>query len=73
VDFVIEPWRHILGIEVKRASKLAFRDIMVLQTFLDQHSGAFGGLVIYSGNEIRWMGKHPCRTVDFIYWVNSST
>ena len=57
VDFVIEHGRKILGIEVKRARKIGYGDISGLQTFLDEHPGAAGGLMVYAGDEIRRMGK----------------
>lgn len=57
VDFVIEHGRKILGIEVKRASKIGYGDISGLQTFLDEHPEAAGGLMVYAGDEVRRMGK----------------
>jgi predicted AAA+ superfamily ATPase len=56
VDFVIEQGRRVLAVEVKRAQKPTYRDITGLQTFLAQHPGALGGLLIYAGNEVRRMG-----------------
>lgn len=58
VDFVIEYGRQILGIEVKCASKLTFRDTSNLQIFLENHPLAAGGLIVYAGNEIKRMGKN---------------
>jgi predicted AAA+ superfamily ATPase len=58
VDFVIEHGRRVLGIEVKRAKKIAYRDLVGLQTFLEQHPDSSGGLMIYGGNEIRRMGEN---------------
>jgi predicted AAA+ superfamily ATPase len=57
VDFVIEHGRKTLGIEVKRARKIGYGDISGLQTFLDEHPGAAGGLMVYAGDEVRRMGK----------------
>ena len=58
VDFVIEHGRRVLGIEVKRVKKIAYRDLVGFQTFLEQHPDSSGGLVIYGGNEIRRMGEN---------------
>lgn len=58
VDFVLEHGRRVLAIEVKRASKLAFRDISGLQTFLEQHPQAAGGLIIYTGDQVRRMAQN---------------
>ena len=58
VDFVVEHGRRVLGIEVKRASKVTFRDVAGLRTFLDEHPGAVGGLIVYGGAEIRRMAEN---------------
>jgi predicted AAA+ superfamily ATPase len=58
VDFVIEHGRRVLAVEVKRTRKLSFRDISGLQTFLEQTPEAVGGLVVYSGDEIRRMRRN---------------
>jgi predicted AAA+ superfamily ATPase len=58
VDFVIEYGRRVLAVEVKRTRKLSFRDISGLQTFLEQNPSAVGGLVVYSGDEIRRMRRN---------------
>jgi hypothetical protein len=58
VDFVIEYGRRVIGIEVKRTDKLRFRDLSGLQIFLENHPEAVGGLVVYSGDEIRRMSEN---------------
>jgi predicted AAA+ superfamily ATPase len=58
VDFVVEHGRRVLGIEVKRAGKATFRDVAGLETFLDEHPRASGGLILYGGTEIRRMGDN---------------
>ncbi len=58
VDFVIEHGQRILAIEVKIKDKLTFRDTSGLQTFLEQHPRAVGGLLIYGGSKIRRMGEN---------------
>jgi predicted AAA+ superfamily ATPase len=57
VDFVVEHGRRVLAVEVQRTYKLAFRDTRGLQKFLELHPEAVGGLLVYSGNEIRRMGE----------------
>lgn len=49
VDFVVEHGRRALGIEVKLAREVSFRDTAGLRTFLGAHPEASGGLVLYGG------------------------
>jgi predicted AAA+ superfamily ATPase len=57
VDFVIEHGRHILALEVKRTNNPGYRDIAGLQSFLNSHPEAVGGLLIHSGKGIRRLAE----------------
>ena len=58
VDFIVEHGRRLLAIEVKRTKNPRFRDLSGLQTFLSQHPGASGGLLIHGGSQVRRMGEN---------------
>lgn len=49
---MVERGRRVAAVEVKIRPKVGFRETAGLRRFLDEHPGAFGGLVVYSGNEI---------------------
>jgi predicted AAA+ superfamily ATPase len=57
VDFVLEYGRRLLAIEVKLTDNLGYRDTAGLRLFLDNHSRASSGLVVYCGNQIRRMDE----------------
>jgi uncharacterized protein len=58
VDFVWEYGRKILAIEVKHSSRPNYGDANGIRAFLADHPDAVGGLVLHSGDEIRWLGEH---------------
>lgn len=53
VDFVLEYGRRVLAIEVKHTDNPGYRDTAGLRLFLEKHSKASGGLILYSGSEIK--------------------
>jgi len=57
IDFVLEHGRKLLGIEIKLASRVSFRDGNNLHFFLKEYPEAAGGLILYNGKEIRRLGK----------------
>jgi predicted AAA+ superfamily ATPase len=58
VDFVVEHGRRLLGVEVKLAKKVGFRQTAGLRCFLEQHPEASGGLVIYNGERVRQLDEN---------------
>jgi len=57
VDFILEYGRKILAIEVKQSSRPNYSDANGIRAFLADHPDALGGLVLHSGEEIRWLGE----------------
>ncbi len=57
VDFILEYGRKILAIEVKQSSRPSYSDASGIRAFLTDHPGAVGGLLLHSGEEIRWLGE----------------
>lgn len=49
---MVEHGRRALGIEVKLAREVSFRDTAGLRTFLNAHPEASGGLVLYGGRRV---------------------
>jgi predicted AAA+ superfamily ATPase len=58
VDFVIEHGRRLLVIEVKQTGNPGFRDLGGIQTFLQHHPAAVGGILFHGGKETRRMGEN---------------
>jgi hypothetical protein len=65
VDFVVEHGRRVLAIEVKRATQVGYGDTAGLRAFLSEHPKASGGLLIYTGREIRRLDK----TIVAVPWT----
>jgi uncharacterized protein len=57
VDFVIEWGRKLLAVEVKMSATAHYSDVAGLTTFLQQHSDAVGGVLLYSGDTIQRLGE----------------
>ncbi len=58
VDFVLEYGRQILAVEVKQTQNPGYRDTKGLQSFLEHHPEALGGILLHGGNEIRRLGEN---------------
>ncbi len=50
VDFVLERGRELLAVEVKMTSRPSYNDIRNLLSFLEEHPGARGGLLVHTGS-----------------------
>jgi uncharacterized protein len=57
VDFVLEYGRKVLAIEVKQTSRPGYGDTTGLKLFMANHPDAVGGLLLHSGQDIRWLGE----------------
>jgi uncharacterized protein len=53
VDFVLEHGRRLLAIEVKLTDNLGYRDTEGLRLFFKDNPTASGGLILYSGRQIK--------------------
>lgn len=53
VDFVLEHGRRLLAIEVKLTDNLGYRDTEGLRLFFKDNPNASGGLILYSGTQIK--------------------
>jgi predicted AAA+ superfamily ATPase len=53
VDFVLEYGRRLLAIEVKVTDNPGYRDTAGLRLFFEDHPHASGGLILYSGAQIK--------------------
>lgn len=52
VDFVLRSWTKVVGIEVKSASQVEFRDTKSMREFLNSHSEAEKGIIVYTGTKV---------------------
>jgi len=57
VDFVLEYGRRLLAVEVKLTDNLGYRDTEGLRLFFKDHPKTSGGLVIYSGRQVKRMDE----------------
>ena len=57
VDFVIEHGKRLLAIEVKLSSTPKYSDIEGLRLFIQEYPETKLGVLLYDGDEIRWMDK----------------
>lgn len=57
VDFVIEHGKRLLAIEVKLSSTPKYSDIEGLRLFIQEYPETKLGILLYDGDEIRWMDK----------------
>ena len=58
VDFILEVNRKVIAFEVKLSQRVSFGDIQDLQFFLDNHLNAIAGLIVYTGDEIKYLTKN---------------
>ncbi len=55
VDFVIETANALIPIETKSSKRVHLGDTKHLRTFRRQYDGARAGLLIYAGDDIKWL------------------
>ena len=55
VDFVIEHGRRLMAFEVKMTPRPAVHDIKNLLEFLDEYPETVRGVLVHSGDRIRWL------------------
>lgn len=55
VDFILEHGRKLLALEVKMTPNPSVRDIQGLLAFMNEHPETVRGVLVYSGNSIRWL------------------
>lgn len=58
IDFILEYGRAILPVEVKMSDKVQYADIQNLLDFISVNRQAVGGLVIYSGRNIKKLSSN---------------
>jgi predicted AAA+ superfamily ATPase len=58
VDFVLEHGRRLLAIEAKLTDHLGYRDTAGLRLFLENHPKTSGGLMVYSGRQIKRLDEN---------------
>lgn len=57
VDFVLEHGKKLLAIEVKLSSTPQYSDTEGLRLFIQEYPETRLGILLYDGDEIRWMDK----------------
>lgn len=57
VDFVLEYGRKLIAVEVKLSSYLNYEDADGLRAFLEEYPKTLIAIIIYLGNEIRYLGE----------------
>ena len=55
VDFVVEHGKKLLAIETKLTQNPSFNDAKNLLTFIEEYPQAIRGLLLHSGNSIKWL------------------
>jgi len=55
VDFVVEHGKKLLAIETKLTQNPSFNDAKNLLTFIGEYPQAIRGLLLHSGNSIKWL------------------
>ena len=58
VDFIFEKDRKIVAVEVKLSDSVSVRDINNMLFFKEVSDRFMGGLIVYTGREIRQIGKN---------------
>ena len=53
VDFIVERGRQLIAFEVKLSDTARYADTEGLRAFLDTHSNANAGVLLYSGDEVK--------------------
>lgn len=57
VDFVLEYGKKLIAVEVKLSANPDYKTLRGLQTFLLEYPETVIGIVIYSGNEVKYLGE----------------
>jgi predicted AAA+ superfamily ATPase len=57
IDFVIEWGNKLVAIEVKSSSMVKYSDAENLRVFIGEYPGVCAGIVVYTGNSLRQIGK----------------
>lgn len=65
VDFILEYGRAVLPVEVKMSNKVQYADLQNLLHFLSLNPQAVGGIVIYTGSDIKKLSSN----IFAIPWV----
>lgn len=55
VDFVLEHGKKLLAFEIKLTQNPSFMDIKNLLTFIEDYPQAIRGVLLHSGNSIKWL------------------
>jgi predicted AAA+ superfamily ATPase len=55
VDFVLEHGKKLLALEVKMTGNPTVHDIKNLLLFIDEHPETVKGVLVHSGNAIKWL------------------
>lgn len=55
MDFVIEHGRRLMAFEVKLTPRPTVHDIISLLAFLDEYPETVRGVLVHSGDRIRWL------------------
>jgi predicted AAA+ superfamily ATPase len=55
VDFVLEHGKKLLALEAKMTSNPTVHDIKNLLLFMDEHPRTVRGVLVHSGNSIKWL------------------
>jgi len=57
VDFVVEYGKKLIAVEVKLSSSPSHKDIKGMRSFLEEYPEALIGIVIYTGSEVKYLGR----------------
>lgn len=57
VDFIIEYGKKLIAIEVKLSSSPNYKDTEGIRTFLEEYPEALIGIIIHTGNEIKYLSQ----------------
>jgi predicted AAA+ superfamily ATPase len=52
VDFVVQAHNRVVGIEVKSAQEVTFKDTQSMREFLKIHPGVSAGIIVYTGQKV---------------------
>ncbi len=55
VDFVVEHGKKLLAVETKLTQNPSFNDAKNLLTFIEEYPQAIRGLLVHSGNSVKWL------------------
>ena len=69
VDFVVEHGKNLLAIEIKLLRNPSFNDIKNLLTFLQEYPSMVRGLLLHSGNSIKWLHSKILAVPWWWLWI----